>query len=41
MEQLLATGGHQLTGSTDSGEVVLLEQGGRFLQLLLQGAGGL
>ena len=41
MEQLLATGGHQLTGATDSGEVVLLEQGGRFLQLLLQGAGGL
>lgn len=39
MEQLLATGGHQLTGATDSGEVVLLEQGGRFLELLLQGAG--
>lgn len=41
MEQLLAAGGHQLTGATDSGEVVLLEQGGRFLQLLFQGAGGL
>ena len=41
MEQLLATGGHQLTGATDSGEMVLLEQGGRFLHLLLQGAGGL
>ena len=41
MEQLLAAGGHQLTGATHSGEVVLLEQGGRFLQLLLQGAGGL
>ena len=41
MEQLLAAGGHQLTGATDSGEMVLLEQGGRFLHLLLQGAGGL
>ena len=41
MEQLLAAGGHQLTRATDSGEMVLLEQGGRFLHLLLQGAGGL
>lgn len=41
MQQLLAAGGHQLTGATDSGEMVLLEQSGRFLQLLLQGAGGL
>ena len=41
MEQLLATGGHQLTGATDSGKMMLLEQGGRFLQLLLEGAGGL
>ena len=41
MEQLLAAGGHQLTGATDSGEMVLLKQGGRFLQLLLQGAGDL
>ena len=41
MEQLLAAGGHQLTGATDCGEMVLLEQGCRFLQLVLQIAGGL
>jgi len=41
MEQLLAAGGHQLTGATDSGEMVMLEHGGRFLQLLLKSAGGL
>ena len=39
MEQLLAAGGHQLTGASDGGEVVVLQMGSRFLQLLLQGAG--
>ena len=39
MQQLLAAGGHQLTGASDGGEVVVLQMGSRFLQLLLQGAG--
>ena len=41
MQQLLAAGGHQLTGTADGGEVVVLQKGSRFLQLLLKGAGGL
>lgn len=41
MEQLLTACGHQLTGATDCGEMVVLKQGGRFLQFLLQGPGGL
>jgi len=41
MQQLLAARGHQLTRASHGGEVVLLKNGRRFLQLLLKGAGGL
>ena len=39
MQQLLAARGHQLTGASHSGHVVVLQMGSRFLQLLLQSAG--
>ena len=41
MQQLLAACGHQLAGASHGGQVVLLQQGSRLLQLLLQGARGL
>ena len=41
MQQLLAARGHQLTGASHGRQMMLLQKGGRFLQLLLQAAGGL
>jgi hypothetical protein len=40
MDQLFTAGGHKKTGATSHAEVVLLQDGRRLLQAVLQGFGG-